>query len=437
MKRRDTVFIGFTLFALFFGAGNLIYPTSLGIEAGTSYWPAIAGFVLTGVGIPVITVTAISLIRNGTIELGSRVHPLFGLLFTAAIYLAIGPFFGIPRAANVAFEMGVQPLAGGSAGMLLLFTIIFFALVFWVSLNPSKIVDRIGQWLTPLLLLSIIGLVIGSFFLLDGSLIQPTEKYQSTPFFTGFLEGYLTMDAIAALAFGIIVITALKERGVTDQKEITRYTLKVGAVTATGLTAVYTSIGWIGAKMASEGSYANGGEILSGAANLMYGQIGTVLLGIIVALACFTTCVGLTVACGQFFNRVFPKLSYNIVITVITLISFAVSNVGLNQIIAYSVPVLVFIYPIAIVLVILAFTHRLFNGSLYVYRGAILMTSIISLYDGLVAFGIDLSAVEGMMQQLPLFSLGLGWVIPAIIGALGGLLFHLFISSDRLIPTDK
>ncbi|MFD1019980.1 branched-chain amino acid transport system II carrier protein [Thalassobacillus hwangdonensis] len=427
MRTKDTVIIGFMLFALFFGAGNLIYPPFLGIEAGTSYWAAIAGFVLTGVGIPVITVAAISFVKNGAVELGSRVHPLFGIIFTSIVYLAIGPFFGIPRAANVAYEMGVVPFTDVSTGTLLIYSIIFFLLVFWVSLNPSKLVDRVGQFLTPALLLAIIGLVIGSFFFLDGSLQAPTEKYESSPFFTGFLEGYLTMDAIAALAFGIIVIQALKDRGVSDPKQMTKFTLKVGAVTAIGLTTVYASIGWIGAKMATNGEYANGGEILSSAASLMYGQPGTLLLGIIVALACFTTCVGLTVACGQFFHEIFPALSYRLVITVITLISFSIANIGLNQIIAYSVPVLVFIYPIAIVLIILTFAHRLFNGSPYVYRGAILTTAFVSIYDGLAAFGIDMTAYEPMMAQLPFFGVGLGWIVPAFVGALVGGMFHLFL----------
>ncbi|WP_085506346.1 branched-chain amino acid transport system II carrier protein [Thalassobacillus devorans] len=431
MKTRDTVFIGFMLFALFFGAGNLIYPPTLGIEAGTSYWPAIFGFVLTGVGIPVLTVTALSLVNNGTIELGARVHPLFGLIFTSVVYLAIGPFFGIPRAANVAYEMGVQPLVnGGNSAVLLVFTLIFFALVFWISLNPSKLVDRVGQWLTPLLLAAIIALVIGSFFLLDGTVQQPVEKYQSSPFTTGFLEGYLTMDAIAALAFGILVITALKDRGVTDRRQLTRFTLKVGAVTAIGLTAVYTAIGWIGAKMATEGSYTNGGEILSGAAQFMYGQPGTLLLGIIVALACFTTSVGLTVACGQFFSKTFSGLSYKLVISIVIIGSFAAANLGLEQIIAFSVPVLVFIYPIAIVLIALAFANRVFNGSTFVYQGAILLTAITSLYDGLVAFGLDLSNLEPLMQQLPFFSLGLGWVFPALAGALAGGLIQLLVTSN-------
>ncbi|WP_281658911.1 branched-chain amino acid transport system II carrier protein [Halobacillus sp. Cin3] len=431
MRARDTLFIGFTLFALFFGAGNLIYPVTLGIESGTSYTPAILGFVITGVGIPIITVAAISLVQNGAVQLAGRVHPLFGILFTSMVYLVIGPFFAIPRAANVAFETGVAPFVNGESLTLFIFTIVFFLLVYLLSRNPSKLVDRIGQFLTPALFLAIVALVIGSFFALDGPIQPAGEKYASQPFFTGFVEGYLTMDAIASLAFGILVVSSFRERGVTEPRQVTLSTLKAGLVTAAGLTSVYVAIGWIGAKMAVEGTYDNGSAILSGAAQIMFGDTGTVLLGVIVGLACLTTCVGLTVACGQFFSKRVGKLSYHSVIVLVTIVSLAISNIGLNQIISYSVPVLVFVYPITIVLVGLTFMSRLFNHSSYVYRGAIILTAFIGLYDGLAAFGADVSAVTPFISRLPFYELNLSWVFPAIIGGLAGWLYQTFKGQTR------
>src|SRR5699024_979814 len=193
-------------FSLFFGAGNLIYPPILGLEAGTAYWSAISGFIITGVGLPVLTVTAISFVKNDARELADRVHPMFGLIFTSIAYLIIGPFFAIPCAATVAYEMGIQPFTAHSPLILLSFTVIFFYLVFWVALNPTKMVDRVGQILTPILIIAIIALGIGSFLLLKNPLSSPVGEYAHMPFFTGFAEGYLTMDAIGALAFGIIVI---------------------------------------------------------------------------------------------------------------------------------------------------------------------------------------------------------------------------------------
>jgi len=438
MRRRDTFTIGFMLFALFFGAGNLIYPPELGIQAGTSYWQAIAGFILTGVGLPIIAVAAIALVSDDAKALGSRVHPWFGLVFTAIIYLAIGPFFGIPRAANVAYEMAVIPIVGSGGTMVLFgFTVVFFAIVLLVSLNPSKIVDRVGQWLTPVLLLAIVALSIASFFKLDAPLQAPGKAYTSAPFFQGFVNGYLTMDAIAGLAFGIIVVTALNDRGVTEKKSIIKQTLKVGAVTATGLAIVYASIGWMGAKLATFGSFEGGASILSAGADHLFGSFGAILVGLIVALACFTTCVGLTVACSQFFSNTFTGVKYSHVAGIVTIVSFLVANLGLSQIISYSVPVLYFIYPLAIVLIFLSFFHGFFKGSSYVYRGALLFTSLFSLYSGLNAANITWAPLQSALSIFPLFEEGLGWLVPAFIGAILGYLLDRSRNTSKFVAATK
>lgn len=416
---RDIFIIGFMLFSLFFGAGNLIYPPILGIEAGTAYWSAISGFIITGVGLPVLTVTAISFIKSDARELADRVHPLFGLVFTSIAYLTIGPFFGIPRAATVAYEMGIQPFTDHSALILLAFTIIFFALVFWVSLNPTKMVDRIGQVLTPILILAIIALGIGSFLLLKNPLSAPIGQYAVMPFFTGFAEGYLTMDAIGALAFGIIVINAFKERGVIRQKDLITSTLKSGLVAGIALIVIYILIGLIGTEMAIHQPFRNGGEILSVAAYMIYGNFGTLLLGSIVVLACFTTTVGLVAACGQFFAKV-TGLSYLNVILIVTIGGFIISNQGLDLIISYSTPVLVFIYPITIVLILLTFLYPFLKRPVYIYQGAILATAIISLHDSLVSFGVTMPVITAYMNMLPFATIGLGWLVPALIGGIIG-----------------
>lgn len=416
---RDILIIGFLLFSLFFGAGNLIYPPTLGMEAGTAYWSAISGFIITGVGIPVLTVIAISFVKNDARELADRVHPLFGLVFTSIAYLTIGPFFGVPRAATVAYEMGIQPFTGHSPFMLFIFTAIFFILVFWVALNPSKMVDRIGQLLTPILILAIIALSVGSFLLLKNPLSEPVEGYTSSPFFTGFSEGYLTMDAIGALAFGIIVINAFKERGVFDQKKLIISTIKSGLVASASLVLIYILIGLIGTKMAIHQPFRNGGEILSSAAYMIYGNFGTLLLGFIVILACYTTTVGLVAACGQFFAKVTGQ-SYRLIIFIVTIGGFIISNQGLDLIIKYSEPVLVFIYPITIVLILLTFLYPFLEHPTYIYRGVILATAIVSLHDSLGSFGMTMPAISPIINMLPFAAIGLGWLVPACIGGIIG-----------------
>ncbi|MEH7437785.1 branched-chain amino acid transport system II carrier protein [Neobacillus drentensis] len=428
MKKKDTLFVGLMLFSMFFGAGNLIFPPFLGMGSGTSFWPAILGFIITAVGLPLLVLTAIALVKDGVNTLGSRVHPWFGPIFTVVVYLSIGPFFGVPRNANVAFEMGFKPFLGHvsvSQSMLLLgFTAVFFLLIYLLSLNPSKVVDYMGRFITPTLLLSIVVLCVTGFLKLDQPLQAPVENYQSASLFKGFIDGYSTMDALAALAFGIVVLTTLKQKGVSSKKELTSYTVKAGLVAGTALALVYVAIGLLGAKMAGYGTFDNGTAILSSASTLLLGNSGKVLLGVIFTLACFTTCVGLTIACGQYFSKVAPKLSYRLVVTLVTVASFLIANLGLNQIITISVPFLVMAYPLTIVLVTLAFFHRFFGGSQKVYALSMLFTGLVSLYDGLKMFGVKMSFLEAFMSSLPFASVGLSWVIPALVGALAGMVWE-------------
>lgn len=419
IMNRDILIIGFMLFSLFFGAGNLIYPSTLGLEAGTSYWSAISGFIITGVGLPVLTVTAISFVKNDARELADRVHPIFGLVFISIAYLTIGLFFAVPRAATVAYEMGIQPFINHSPLMLFIFTVVFFLFVFWVALNPSKMVDQIGQILTPILILAIIILGVGSFRLLKSPLSAPIGNYATTPFFTGFSEGYLTMDALGALAFGIILINAFKERGITRQKDLITSTLKSGLIAGIALVTIYILIGLIGTKMATYQPFRNGGEILSYAAYMIYGNFGTILLGVIVILACFTTTVGLVSACGQFFAKV-TGLPYRHITLIVTIGGLIISNQGLDLIISLSKPVLVFIYPITIVLVLLAFLYPFFKNPTYIYRGTILATSIVSLHDSFISFGIGFPIISTIINALPFTAIGLGWIVPALIGGVIG-----------------
>ncbi|WML42930.1 branched-chain amino acid transport system II carrier protein [Neobacillus sp. PS3-40] len=436
MKKKDTLFVGLMLFSMFFGAGNLIFPPFLGMGAGTSFWPAIIGFILTGVGLPLLVLTAIALVKDGVNTLGSRVHPWFGTIFTIVVYLSIGPFFGVPRNANVAFEMGLKPFLGnvslGQPVLLFIFSAAFFLLVYLLSLNPSKVVDYMGRWITPALLLSIVVLCVTGFVKLNQPLKAPTTNYQTASLFKGFIDGYSTMDALAALAFGIVILTTLKQKGITGKKQLTAYTVKAGLIAGTALALVYVAIGFIGAKMAAYGTFENGTELLSKASTILLGNSGKILLGVIFTLACFTTCVGLTIACGQYFTKIIPKANYRFFVTAVTVTSFLIANLGLNQIIFVSVPFLVMSYPLTIVLVTLSFFHRFFKGSQKVYAGAMLLTGIVSLFDGLKMFGLHLEIVQTVINTLPLASVGLGWVVPAIVGGIAGVIIDKFNQSPSL-----
>lgn len=435
MKKFDSLFIGLMLFSMFFGAGNLIFPPFLGAQSGTSFWLAMAGFILTGVGLPLAVLLAISLVNGGINEIGNRVHPLFSTVFMVIVYLSIGPFLAIPRNANVAFEMGIVPFldsARNSTLVLLLFSVVFFLLVYVISLNPAKMERYMGRWITPTLVLAMIVLCVIGFMKLDGPLQAPVGEYQTGAFFKGFLEGYNTMDALASLAFGIVILTAVKQKGVRDEKLLTRYTFKAALVAGVLLTVVYVSIGWMGGKMAVNGSFEGGTQILASAATLLLGKSGTALLGFIFTLACFTTVVGLTTACGQYFSNLLPKLSYRQVVLVVTLIGFTLSNLGLSQILKVSVPFLVTAYPLTIVLIALTFFNRYFKNSRLVYGTAMLFTGVFAVLGGLAATGMNLGVLQGVRDSLPFASVGLEWLVPAVIGTFIGLLLsNLSVSGER------
>lgn len=420
--------IGFMLFALFFGAGNLIFPVMLGQLAGDNAWAANAGFIVTGVGLPLLGVLAFGFSGKSDLQsLASRAHPLFGLIFTTVLYLAIGPLFAIPRTGSVSYEIGVKPFLGEDTGFLplLIFTVLFFGITCYFSMNSSKIVDIVGKILTPLLLLFIGILIVTAIINPIGSFSAPTENYMEHSFFTGFQEGYLTMDALASFVFGIIVINAIKEKGITDKKRVMITCFKAGLIAAVLLAIIYTALTYIGAGSVGKLGYLeNGGTILAGVSNYYFGPYGRILLGLIVIAACLTTSIGLITANASYFHKLFPNVTYNTFTIILSVFSMIFANIGLMKLISISVPVLVAIYPLAICLMFLTFTHALFKGKPEVYQGAFLFAFIVSFFDGLNAAGIKIQAVNELFTAiLPLYSVGLGWIIPAVVGGILGYLF--------------
>lgn len=432
MSKRESfsfvIAIGFMLFALFFGAGNLIFPVMLGQLAGENAWTANAGFVVTGVGLPLLGVLAFGFSGKSDLQsLASRAHPLFGLVFTTVLYLAIGPLFAIPRTGSVSYEIGVKPFLSEDAGFLplLIFTLLFFGITCYFSMHSSKIVDIVGKVLTPLLLIFIGILIITAIINPIGNFSAPTENYMEHSFFKGFQEGYLTMDALASFVFGIIVINAIKGKGITDKKQIMMTCFKAGLIAAGLLALIYTALTYIGAGSVEKLGYLeNGGVVLAGVSNYYFGPSGRILLGLIVIAACLTTSIGLITASASFFHKLIPQISYNKLTIYLSIFSMIFANIGLMKLISISVPVLVAIYPLAICLMFLTFIHTLFKGKPEVYLGSLLLTFIVSFFDGLNAAGIEIQAINELFTAiLPLQAVGLGWILPAIIGGILGYLF--------------
>ncbi len=419
--------IGLMLFALFLGAGNLIFPPYLGQLAGEQLAPAIIGFLLTGVGLPLLGILAIAKAGGDLQSIAGRVHPVFGIVFTIVVYLAIGPFFGIPRTATVAFEIGTAPFLtaqmASSFWSLFLFTIIFFVITVLFALNPTKLVDRIGKILTPILIVVIGFLAVKSFLTPMGPIGAPVGNYGTEAFFESFLQGYLTMDAIAALVFGIVIIQSIRAKGVEDKNTILKTTAYAGFIAAAGLSLVYLSLSYIGAtSVEAIGMQDNGGEVIALASRVLYGEIGGIILAAAITFACLTTSIGLVSATSQFFNKIFPQLSYLAYVFIFAGFSAIIANVGLTQLIAISLPVLLAIYPLAIVLVILSFFDHSFYQKPYVYIIPLVLTGIISVVDALKSSGFEFDAITELFSYLPFYEQGIGWLVPAVIGTLIGII---------------
>lgn len=435
MTIRKSLMIGLMLFALFLGAGNIIFPPALGQLAGENLFVAMIGFLITGVGLPLIGILAIAnsnTDEDGSLEtIASRVHPIFGVIFTIVVYMAIGPFFGIPRTATVSYEIGILPFLPPSftesSWPLLLFTILFFAITIVFALNPAKLVDRIGKVLTPILFIIIGALVFKSVITPMGAIQDAQDIYVTHPFFSSFIEGYLTMDVIAALVLGIVIINSLKAVGITEKKETFIATLIAGSIAAAGLTFVYVSLGYIGAtSVESIGIQDNGGAILALTSTVLYGNAGKMILALTILFACLTTSIGLVSACAQYFSTKLPMLSYKVYVFIFAGFSTAIGNFGLTQLITISLPVLMMIYPLAIVLMLMSFVDKLFNRKPIVYILALSFTAVVSFFDGLAAANIHIKPVNKLLEYLPLYEQQIGWLLPAIVGAFIGLIISLF-----------
>ncbi|RNB88387.1 branched-chain amino acid transport system II carrier protein [Brevibacillus nitrificans] len=424
LSRREVIWISFMLFSMFFGAGNLIFPPFLGQSAGESVWVSLIGFILSAVGLPILGVVAIA--KAGTFyDLASRVHPLFALVFPFLIYVSIGPGLAIPRAGSLAFEMGMAPFLPQEMAIspysLLVYTVVFFGVVFWLSLSPSKLVDRFGKLLTPALLTLIVLIFLMSLVTPMGAPTAPVEKYAAHPVIQGFLDGYLTMDALAALVFGIVIANTLRSKGVNDSRAISANMIKAGLGAGLLLTVIYVMLGILGSQSAFLGRAENGAQILTSLMNHLFGESGTVILGIVFTIACLCVSIGLVTSCSQYFQGLFSGLSYRVWVTILCLLSMAIANLGLTQILSVSVPILGAIYPVAIVLIVLALFGRWIPASSKVYPTTVGLVACFGIVD--MVNGTFLNHQwDFWLTFLPLYKEGAGWIMPALLAACVGML---------------
>ena len=433
---RQKILVAGTLFGMFFGAGNLIFPVHLGQMAGQNALPAIIGFIITAVGIPILGVAAIGITHSDGLQtLSGKVGKGYGIFFTCLLYLTIGPLFAIPRCATVSFTTGITPLLGADSPerlYLLLFSAVFFAFVLFFSLRPGKITVWIGKIINPLFLFFFAVLMLAA-LLAPGaavSAVEPVEAYRSDAFFPALIEGYGTMDAIAGLAFGIVVIDVIRRMGVDNDDTIAEDVLSSGLLTGALMALIYVVSIVVGAQ--SRGLFElseNGGIALTQIAGHYLGGVGLFILAFTITFACLKTSIGLVTACAETFSKMTNgKISYRSWAILFTVFSFAVSNIGLSAIIEYSIPMLMLIYPPAIALILLAFLGKFFAHDRTVYIATMIGTWAAAIFDCMktlpapVQTALHLDApIAFAAAHLPLFDKNLGWLLPAVIGFAAGM----------------
>ena len=443
LSLKESIVVGSMLFGMFFGAGNLIFPVHMGQLAGTNSLAAAIGFIITGVGLPLLGVACLGISKKDSLfDVSSLVGNKYAYFFTILLYLTIGPFFAIPRCATTSFGIMASLLGDRSIiGPRLIFTFVFFAAALVLALKPNGIINYIGKIINPIFLVFLFLLIIVSFAkpMLQGNTITPDEAYVAQPFFRGFLEGYNTMDAIASLAFGITVITVIRNLGVTNESDVTKGIIKSGAIGCGFMAIIYLLTTFMGTM--SRGVYetsSNGTIALSQISSHYFGNLGIYVLLITVTLACFKTSVALIVSCSEMFNKMFPKISIVTWTLIFTIFSFVVSNFGLDAIITYAIPFLMFIYPLAITLILLALFGNAFNYDKKVFVITTIFAFAVAILDFIITFPqgsiIPTSFIESVasfQSKLPFASIGLAWLVPTIVGLIIGLIWSKASKSYR------
>ncbi|RSX53756.1 branched-chain amino acid transporter [Bifidobacterium goeldii] len=435
LTTRQRLVMTFTFFSMFFGAGNLIFPPFVGAQAGSAALPAAAGFIVSAVGLPILGVIAVTF-AGGFDALAGRVSHKFALLLGVAIILTIGPCFAIPRTATTSFEMMVTPFVASTAIVpaRLVYSLVFFVLAYLFAQHPEKLSKVLGRFMGPLLLVLIAVIFIACLIHGIGTASQPSGNYANGQLARGFLDGYQTMDLLAALYFGIVISANIRDAHIDDESQVRRETAFAGIGTGVLLVIIYGVLSYVGvvsgAIAAIDAQHDTGATVLTNLTSSVFGTAGTAFLGIVFVVACLNVCTGLICTCATYFHERFRTIaghtvSYRTWQVIFTVFSFAVSNAGLSVIIKVSVPVLAALYPISIVLVLLALTHQVLGERFpRVYFWAVLLVAIVSFATCVASlttvFGGSLPWLEAALSWLPWHAYQLGWLAPAVLGILIG-----------------
>ena len=411
---KDVIVFGFALFAMFFGAGNLIFPPYLGIITGPEWLTAFGGFTFADAGLALLAVMATAKYDGNVIALFRRAGGKLAIVLGCADILCIGPFLAIPRTGATTYEMGIMPLLGNTIPIAV-FAAIFFIITYVLTIKPSKVVDIVGRVLTPALLIALAVIIVKGVISPLGPIIK--EPMIEGVVAEGIAQGYQTMDAFAAIALASVLIVSLNEKGYNTVSDKLKAIMKSGVLACVGLALVYGGLCFLGATVSTMyGVDAQQSQVIVNITEGLLGQTGKVILAVCVALACLTTSIGLTSATGQFFEKLSGgKLKYKTVVLAVCIFSACMASIGVGGIIKVASPVLSIVYPPTIVLVILAFfTEKIQNDN--VYKFAVYTSLIVSILTVIQSYGVAMP----FLDYLPLKEFGFNWVVPVLIAGVIG-----------------
>ncbi len=423
IKFKDIVVVGFALFAMFFGAGNLIFPPYLGVTSGSKWFIGFIAFLFADGGLALLGVIALTRTSGDTKKLFTRAGNSIGIMIATLMILCIGPFLAIPRTAATTFEIGVQPVFGSSINPIL-FAIIFFVIVFVLTIKPSRVVDIIGAFLTPALLICLAVLIIKGVVSPIGTPID--RVLVDNVFVSGINDGYQTLDGMAACIFAGVIISAVAQKGYSEKKVLIKTTVLAGVIAVIGLALVYGGLSYLGATVSSkfDASVERTGLVVY-ITHAILGNPGKVMLAIIVALACLTTAIGLTSSCGNYFRELSNgKIKYEVTVAVVSIFSAIVSVFGVDQIIKVAAPILGMLYPAVVVYIFLGLANdKIKNNNIFKFTVWVaLILGILSVLPGLPGLNkvALLKNIAESMAKWPGSQFGFFWLVPVVIAGLVG-----------------
>ena len=423
IKFKDIVVIGFALFAMFFGAGNLIFPPFLGVISGTKWFVSFMAFLFADGGLALLGVIAATGTQGDMMAFFGRAGKKLGIVIASLTILCIGPFVAIPRTAATTYEIGIVPNFGHSLSPIV-FAIIFFVIVLVLTIKPSKVVDIIGAFLTPVLLICLAVLIVKGIVSPLGAPLDRTLV--GNVFISGINDGYQTLDGMAGAVFAGIVIASVKQKGYTEKKVLVKATILAGIVAVVGLALVYGGLTYLGATVSPQ--YDNTVErttLVISITQAILGGPGKVILGLVVGLACLTTAIGLTSACGNYFSDLTEgKLKYEVIVVVVCVFSAIISNFGVDKIIQIAAPLLYMMYPAVVTLILLGLIHtKIQNKNVYVLASWVALilgvAHELSTVPLFAKVGVLASLTEAL-NKLPGHSVGFYWIIPVLVAAIVG-----------------